>query len=70
MEQQIVLINEMISENPDATIRDFLDLLNDIESIEAAALAIPLFKYQTRDEKGRFDGNVLVPAFKITSCPR
>lgn len=37
MEQQIKMLNDMIAENPDATCRDFLDLLKDVESIELAA---------------------------------
>lgn len=58
MEQQIKLINEMIGENPDATIRDFLDLLMDIESIEVAAeIALPVY-VQGRRDNGRFMPNI------------
>jgi hypothetical protein len=65
MEQQIVLINEMISENPDATIRDFLDLLNDIELIEATSKPEPtrLVKYQGRNDAGRFTKVWWLPSY-------
>jgi hypothetical protein len=60
MLQQIKLINEMIGENPDATIRDFLDLLKDIESIEVAAeIALPVY-VQGRGTNGRFMPNMLM----------
>lgn len=58
MEQQIILINEMTKENPDATIKDFLDLLMDIEAIEGAAnIALPVY-VQGRDTNGRFMPNI------------
>jgi hypothetical protein len=54
MEQQIVLIDEMTKENPDATIRDFLDLLNDIEAIEnAPKISLPI-RVQERGSNGKF----------------
>jgi hypothetical protein len=65
MEQQIVLINEMIGENPDATIRDFLDLLNDIEAIEKEAKEqepTRLIKFQGRNN-GRFTKFWWLPSY-------
>lgn len=60
MEQKIKLINEMIGENPDATIRDFLDLVKDVEAIEVAAeIALPVYE-QGRGANGRFMPNVWV----------
>jgi hypothetical protein len=60
MEQQIKLVDEMITENPDATCRDFLDLLKDIESIEKAAkIRLPM-KIQSRDNSGRFAFNIWI----------
>jgi hypothetical protein len=54
MEQQILLIDEMTKENPDATVRDFLDLLMDIEAIEGSAkIALPVY-VQSRGANGRF----------------
>lgn len=70
MEQQIKMINDMIAENPDATVRDYIDLLKDVEAIELASLVVPLVKVQSRNARGRFDNNVLLPVFKITSNPR
>jgi hypothetical protein len=60
MEQQIKLVDEMITENSDVTIRDFLDLLKDIESIEKAAkIRLPM-KIQSRDNSGRFAFNIWI----------
>jgi hypothetical protein len=60
MEQQIKLVDEMITENSDVTIRDFLDLLKDIESIEKAQkIRLPM-KIQSRDSSGRFAFNVWI----------
>jgi hypothetical protein len=60
MEQQIKLVDEMIKENSDVTIRDFLDLLKDIESIEKAAkIRLPM-KIQSRDNSGRFAFNIWI----------
>jgi hypothetical protein len=66
MEQQIKLVNEMIGENPDATIRDFLDLLKDIEAIEKEATQrepTRLKKFQGRNEHGRFTKVWWLPSY-------
>jgi hypothetical protein len=65
MEQQIKLVNEMIGENPDATCRDFLDLLKDIEAIEVAASQrepTRLVKFQGRNN-GRFTKVWWLPSY-------
>lgn len=60
MEQQIKMINDMIAENPDATVRDFIDLLKDIEAIEVAAeIALPVY-VQGRGDNGRFMPNMWI----------
>jgi hypothetical protein len=60
MEQQIKMLNEMIAENPDATCKDFLDLLKDVEAIEAAAKIRLPTRFQNRDNSGRFGYNVWI----------
>jgi hypothetical protein len=60
MEQQIKLVDEMIAENPDATCRDFIDLLKDIEKIESAAKIRLSTRIQSRDNSGRFAFNVWI----------
>ncbi len=42
LSERIQLIDSMIRENPDFTIRDYLDLVKDIESIKAAATYTPV----------------------------
>jgi hypothetical protein len=54
MEQQIKLVDDLIAENPDATAKDFIELLKEIESIEhAQKIRLPT-KIQSRDKSGRF----------------
>ena len=60
MEQQIKMVDDMIAENPDATCKDFLDLLKDIESIEKASKIRLPTKFQSRDNSGRFAFNVWI----------
>jgi hypothetical protein len=60
MEQQIKLVDEMIAENPDATCRDFIELLKDIESIESASKIRLPTRFQSRDNSGRFAFNVWI----------
>lgn len=36
LSEQISLVDAMIKENPDYTIRDFLDLMKEIESVESS----------------------------------
>lgn len=66
MEQQIKMLNDMIAENPDATVRDFIDLLNDVEAIERT-VDIPeptrLTKYQGRDNSGKFTKVFWLPSY-------
>lgn len=65
MEQQIKLVDDMIAENPDATVKDFLDLLKDIEAIEETVQPEPtrLVKYQGRDNSGRFTKVFWLPSY-------
>lgn len=54
MEQQIKMLNDMIAENPDSTVRDFLDLLRDVEAIEnAPKISIPV-RMQGRGLNAKF----------------
>lgn len=60
MEQQIKMVDDMIAENPDATCKDFLELLKDIEMIEKAQkIRLPM-KIQSRDNSGRFAFNIWI----------
>lgn len=60
MELQIKMLHGMISENPDATIKDFLELLGEIERIETAAkIRLPV-KVQQREQNGRFGRNIWI----------
>lgn len=66
MEQQIKMLNDMIAENPDATCRDFLDLLKDIEAIEEEVSKhepTRLVKYQGRNDAGRFTKVYWLPSY-------
>jgi hypothetical protein len=49
--EQISLIDQMISENPDYTIRDYFDLLAEIESV---ADSLKIKRYPTLAENGPF----------------
>lgn len=60
MELQIKMLHGMISEKPDATIKDFLELLGEIERIETAAkIRLPV-KVQQREQNGRFGRNIWI----------
>jgi hypothetical protein len=65
LEAKDKLIRDLIKENPDSTIRDYLELVKELESIEATEPIIPLVKIQGRDKNGRFDRNVWVPVTLI-----
>lgn len=60
MEQQIKMVDDMIAENPDATCKDFLELLKDIEMIEKAQKIRLPTKIQSRDNSGRFAFNIWI----------
>jgi hypothetical protein len=49
--EQISLIDEMIRENPDYTIRDFLDLMADIQSV---ASSMEIKSWPIPSENGSF----------------
>lgn len=56
-EAKCKLIDDMIKENPETTIKDYMALVKEIESIERAASRrepTKLVMFQGRDKSGRF----------------
>jgi hypothetical protein len=54
LEAKDKLISDMIKENPDVTIRQYLDVVKELEEIEQAQLIRLPVRYQGRDQNGRF----------------
>jgi len=62
LEAKDKLISDLIKENPDSAIRDYLVLLQELESIEhTPRYSLPV-QVQTRDTSGRFSVKVWMPA--------
>jgi hypothetical protein len=55
LKDRISLIDQMINEDPEATIKDYLELVKDLQAIESAASATPVIPItKVQDKRGRF----------------
>lgn len=54
LEAKDKLISDMVKENPDSTIKDYLLLVEDIEAIESAPKVTIPVRVQGRASNGRF----------------